>query len=345
MQKKLGFGVRLPVSGPFAATDFIAKTARDAESLGFSGVWCHDYITWSKELHNMHISCGSAEALQLGQEPNFFESLTTLSYVSAITKHVTVGISVLIAPLRNPILAAKQLSVLDNLSKGRLIVGIGIGATKATKNSDFEILGISRSLKGTLTKEFVEIAKGLWSDRERFSFEGRFFQFKNAEMFPKPIQKPHPPLWFAGTIEKALRRVAEYGDGWLPGGLTSEEYLRSVSFIKRIAKEEFSRNLEDLTVANQIYVSIDKSSERARENSRATLINNSRAYDVFVGKNTLDLASDVSLIGSPNDIIEKIKKYREAGVNYYEMKFIYHSPAHFGEQLELFSKEVIPVFS
>jgi probable F420-dependent oxidoreductase len=343
MNAKSGFGVRLPISGPFASVDAIAKTARNAEALGYSGIWCHDYITWTKELHNVHISCGSFEALRSGQKPHFFESLSTLAYVSALTSRVTLGISVLIAPLRNPLLAAKQLSIIDNLSKGRLILGIGIGATRATKNTDFEILGVSRVEKNERADEFVEITKGLWSE-EKFSYGGRFSAFQDAEMFPKPIQDPHPPIWFAGTINNALNRVAKYGDGWLPGGLRTEEYSKSVSYIRRTAKEKFNRNLDKLAVANQIYVSIDKSSERAKKNAEATLVNNAKAYDVFRGENALERASEVSLVGTPGEITEKIRQYSLAGVNYYEMKFIYQSLDHFDEELELFSKEVLPTF-
>lgn len=344
MTMQAGFGVRLPISGPFAGADAIAWTAKTAESLGFSGVWCHDYITWTRELHNVHISCGSLEALSSEQEPKFFESLSTLSYLSGLTSRLTLGVSVIIAPLRNPILAAKQLSVIDNLSKGRLVVGVGIGATKATKNSDFEILETSRLEKNQRTDEFVEIANGLWKE-EKFSYDGKFFKFEGAEMFPKPVQKPHPPFWFAGTIEKALKRVAKYGQGWLPGGLTPEEYAKSVAFIRKAAKEEFQRDLTNLKVANQIYVSIDNSSEKAKQNAKATLLNNAKAYDVFIGENAFERTSDVSLVGTPQEINEKIRKYGESGVNYYEMKFIYQSLDHFRKQLELFSKEVIPKFS
>ncbi|MDA4124634.1 MAG: LLM class flavin-dependent oxidoreductase [Thaumarchaeota archaeon] len=343
--ERTGFGVRVPISGPFAGADAIAKTAIAAESLGFDGVWCHDYITWTKELHNVHISCGSLETLRPDQKPNFFESISTLAYLAGLTKRLTLGISVLIAPLRNPVLAAKQLSIIDNLSNGRLIAGVGIGATRATKNVDFEILGVSRLEKNERTNELVEILTGLWDHNlDKFSYTGKFFKFSDAEMFPKPIQKPRPPFWFAGTIEKALVRVAKYGEGWLPGGLSPEEYAKSVAFIKREAKEKFSRDLSHLKVANQIYVSIDTSPDKAKENARATLLNNSKAYDVFIGENAFERASDVSLVGSPKEIIEKIRRYGEAGVNYYEMKFIYQSMGHFREQLELFSKEVIPSF-
>ena len=345
MAKRTEFGIRVPISGPFASVDAIARTATTAESFGFDGVWCHDYITWTKELHNVHISCGSLETLHPDQKPNFFESVSTLSYLAALTRKITLGISVLIAPLRNPILAAKQLSILDNLSNGRLIVGVGIGATKATKNTDFEILGISRLEKNQRTDELIEIMKGLWDhDSDKFSYDGKFFKFSDAEMFPKPVQNPRPPFWFAGTIEKALERVAKYGEGWLPGGLSPEEYSKSVAFIKRTAKEKFNRDLSELKVANQIYVGINSSSDKAKENTKATLLNNSKAYDVFIGDNAFERASSVSLVGSPSEIAEKIRKFGQAGVNYYEMKFIYQSMDHFREQLELFSKEVIPSF-
>ncbi len=341
------FGMRLPVSGPFAGVSSIERAAIDAEKMGYNGLWGQDYITWTKELHNVHISCGSLETLRPEQKPNFFEVISTLNFVAGITKRIPLGISVLIAPLRNPILAAKQLSMVDNFSNGRLIAGVGIGATKATKNSDFEVLGVSRTEKNERTDELVEIILGLWNENNaKFSYEGKYFRFKDAEMFPKPVQKPHPPIWFAGTIEKALGRVAKYGEGWIPGGLSPEEYAKSVSFIKNTAKEKFKRDLSQMAVANQIYVSIDNSSAKARENAKATLLNNSKVYDVFIGENAFERAVGVSLIGSPREIVQQVKRFGEVGgVNYYEMKFIYQSLDHLHEQMELFSKEIIPNFS
>lgn len=341
------FGVRLPVSGPFAGVDSIGMTATSAEKLGFDGLWGQDYITWTRELHNVHISCGSVETLRSDQKPNFYEIFSTLNYVAGITKNIPLGISVVIAPLRNPILAAKQLAMIDNFSNGRLIAGMGIGATRATKNADFEVLGVSRLEKNQRTDEFVEIAMGLWDKKnDKFSYEGKHFRFKDAEMFPKPIQQPHPPIWFAGTIDKALVRVAKYGEGWMPGGLSPEEYSKSVSFIKRSATERFNRDLSEMTVANQIYVSINKDSEKARQNAKATLLNNSKVYDVFIGENAFERAVGVSLIGSPGQIVEQVKKFGEiGGVNYYEMKFIYQSLDHLRDQMELFSNEVMSSFS
>ena len=341
-----GFGVRLPTSGSFASAKNIRDAAKTVESLEYDGLWCHDYIIWTRELHNVHISCGSFETLKPTQSPDFFESLSTLSYVAGLTNRVTLGLSVLIAPLRNPVVTAKQLSVIDNISSGRLILGIGIGATRATKNVDFEVLGVSRLEKNERTDEFVQIALGLWKNEQSFSFKGKFHQFRGAEMYPKPAQKPHPPLWFAGTIDKALVRVARYGQGWLPGGLTPEEYTGKVTFIRKVAKEQFHReDIENsLVVANQIYVSIDKSSDKAKENARATLYNNSKSYDVFIGENAVQRAMAVSLVGSPDEIVKTIRTYEASGVNYYEMKFIYQSMDHFHEQLELFSKEVLPQF-
>ncbi|MCL5067515.1 MAG: LLM class flavin-dependent oxidoreductase [Thaumarchaeota archaeon] len=341
------FGVRLPVSGPFAGVNSITTTATAAEKLGFDGLWGQDYITWTKELHTVHISCGSFETLKPDQKPNFYEVFSTLNFVAGITKRIPLGISVVIAPLRDPILAAKQLSMIDNFSTGRLIPGMGIGATRATKNADFEVLGVSRLEKNQRTDEFVEITLGLWNEKnDKFSYEGKHFHFEDAEMFPKPIQRPHPPIWFAGTIDKALVRTAKYGEGWIPGGLSPEEYSKSVSFIKRSAKERFNRDISQMTVANQIYVSVDRNSEKARQNAKATLLNNSKVYDVFIGENAFQRAVGVSLIGSPEEIVEQVKRFGEVGgVNYYEMKFIYQSLDHLRDQMELFSKEVMPSFS
>ncbi len=134
------FGIRLPNSGPLATRKNIVEVADSAERLGFESVWVHDHILWGTEQHRTHLSAGSAEALDESQKPNFYESITTLSYIAGRTSNVKLGIAVLVLPLRNPLVVAKQLANVDVLSEGRLIVGVAPGAPSITRH-EFEAVG------------------------------------------------------------------------------------------------------------------------------------------------------------------------------------------------------------
>ena len=178
------FGVRLPNSGPLATRKNILEVAANAEALGFHSVWVHDHVLWGTEQHQTHLSAGSAEALQDSQKPNFFESITTLSYVAAKTASVKLGIAVLVLPLRNPLVVGKQLANLDVLSEGRLIVGVAPGAPKITL-PEFEAIGVDYHQRGKITDEYIVALKKVWTENLP-SFSGSFVNFREVQMFPKP---------------------------------------------------------------------------------------------------------------------------------------------------------------
>src|SRR5579872_1038919 len=218
------FGVRLPNSGPFANRSNIVEVARSAEALGFHSIWVHDHILWGSEQHRTHLSAGSAEALNQAQRPNFFESITTLSYLAGMTKRVKLGIAVLVLPLRNPLVVAKELANLDVLSEGRLLVGVAPGAPKITK-PEFDAVGAVYEERGRITDDYLVAIRKLWNE-EYPTKEGKYSHFKEVQMFPKPAQKNLKILVGGGErgiSERALRRVVEFGDGWIPAYLTPEE--------------------------------------------------------------------------------------------------------------------------
>ena len=133
---KFEFGIRVPNSGPLSSKENIVRAAQNSEELGFDTVWLHDHVVWSSEMHRHHISSGATEAITDAQEANFFECMTTMSYLAAKTKDIQIGVACLVMPLRNPIYAAKQCATLDHLCDGRLLVGVGLGS-KATRESTF----------------------------------------------------------------------------------------------------------------------------------------------------------------------------------------------------------------
>lgn len=346
MGENAEFGVRLPVAGPLASKGSIRSVARAAEDLGFDAVWVHDFIIWTEHLDSVHISCGSAEAVAAAKDagsysPNFYESLTTLAYVAGITERVRLGVAVLCLPFRNPILAAKQIATLDQLSEGRLILGVGVGATRSTGNQDFEVLGIPRTDKYRRTDEYVRVMKAIWTQPNP-AFSGEFVSFDATEINPKPWQQPHPPIWLGGAGPKAIDMAGRFGDGWIPGRVSVADYPDRAREIQQVAAEAH-RPMERFTVASEIYACIAKTEAEAVEASRDTIEILTTAGGFRQLEDQVSF-SEHALIGSPVEIARKVDGYVSAGVTHFEIKFIYRDFPHLLEQLSLFSREVTPQF-
>lgn len=208
MTRHAQFGVRIPVAGVLSSPQAIRSSAIEAEAVGFDTLWVHDYLIWNKVLDSVHISCGSREAFEAAgpdYPPMFYESLTSLAYCAAVTERIRLGIAVLILPYREPLFTAKQIACIDDLSGGRLDLGIGQGAAKSTLNVDFEVLGVSRATKVSQTREHLEAMQAIWTE-ESPSHHGRFVNFDDATVYPKPRQQPHPPIWIG-----VGRQIAGHG--------------------------------------------------------------------------------------------------------------------------------------
>jgi len=205
---KISFGVRVPNSGPLSNIENIVNAAKSAEELGFDAIWVHDHVVWSSEMHRHHISSGAAEALTDTQDANFFEATTILSYLAAETKKIVLGVACLVMPCRNPIYAAKQYSTLDHLANGRLLIGVGLGS-KATRESDeFGVFGVPYERRGDRTDEYIQAMKAIWT-QPLAAYKGDFIEFKGAEVYPKPFQQPHPPVWIGGWMKLAAKRAGK----------------------------------------------------------------------------------------------------------------------------------------
>ncbi len=330
------FGVRLPNSGPLANRKNIADVADQAEKLGFHSVWVHDHILWGTEQHRTHLSAGSAEALDESQRPNFFESITTLSFVAGRTTNVKLGIAVVVLPLRNPIVVAKQLANLDVLSEGRLIVGVAPGAANITTR-EFEAVGVDYEKRGKITDEYIAAIKRLWKESLP-SFSGSFTQFHEAQMFPKPLQNDLKILIGGGErgiSPRALRRVVELGDGWIPAYLTAEEIREGVSHVKEARNTGVTKG-SDLIVVHEMFTALDKDQHKAEAAASKSLATNFSATEEGLRR---------SLVGSPEHLIKKLEQYSAAGVDITELKFVYSGIPALLEMMELFAEEVLPSFS
>ena len=142
------------------------------------------------------------------------EQITLLSYIAGQTSKIRLVTSVLIVPHRNPLIAAKSLATLDLLSEGRLVVGVGVGWMR----EEFQALGLPPfEERGAVTDEYIRAFKVLWTEDDPH-FQGKYISFDDISFLPKPVQKPHPPIWVGGESRPALRRTAELADGWYPLG-------------------------------------------------------------------------------------------------------------------------------
>ena len=137
----------------------------------------------------------------------------------------TVGTCVVIAPLRNPAILAKETATLDFLSGGRVVLGVGVGGSSNSRSDAFDVCGVDPRQRGAITDEMLEVMTKLWTARP-VSHQGRFHSFENIEMGPAPVQKPHPPLWAGGEAEGVLRRAARWCQGFVPSNPGVEEYKR-----------------------------------------------------------------------------------------------------------------------
>jgi probable F420-dependent oxidoreductase len=338
-KQKITFGIRVPNSGPLASPESIVKVAREAEDLGYDSIWVHDHLTWSEEIHRTHISSGSDDFHTGNHSPDFYEAITTLSYLAGLVHTIRLGIACVVVPCRNPLLAAKQIASLDVFSHGRLDIGLGIGSPSTMKSREYEVLGVNRKLRGKIADDHIRAMKAVWTSQPS-TYEGKFVSFKDAEICPKPLQKPHPPLWIGGWTEAAMKRTAALGDGWLPAWLLPEDIGKRFQEVKALAAQ-VGRNPDALHLGIEVYGCIDQDAQKARTNGLGTLAIGQSTFERLM---TVDQLADVSLIGSPEQIRRTVAAYSDAGVSHFEIKFIYPTLERHSEMLQLFAREVLPEF-
>lgn len=348
------FGVRIPVAGVLAQPSVFRRATVVAEQLNFDSVWVHDYIIWTKELDRLHISCGSREAVDAAGEdypPIFYESITNLAYLAAATERIRLGIAVLCLPYRDPVVTAKQLACVDQLSNGRLELGIGPGAPKSTLNVDPEVLRISRADKYDRTRSYYMAMREIWNQPEP-TVTDAFVDFGPATVYPKPVQR-EMPVWVGGSAQKSLDLVAEFATGWLPNWITPADYPAAIARVhEQIAAK--GRDPRVLTTGTEIQIALAETTEAARKMVAKTMGAFEEGYAGTTGgvegkrdaeaTDTMDAIWASSLIGSVDAVGEEIRRYVDAGCTFFELKFIYHTLSHLEEQLQMFAEGIAPAF-
>jgi probable F420-dependent oxidoreductase len=242
-------GVTLGVDVPPAPVDLLA-TVRLIEQLGYSSFWLGDHVviprTVDADAHDRQVGGSVRIADKTGVD--VFEPLVTMGWLAAQVERIRLGFGVLVVPYRNPVLAAKMLASLDVLSGGRIVLGAGSGWMEG----EFDALNASYQERGAVTDEYLRAMLECWTS-EHPSFHGEHYQLANIAFLPKPLQRPHLPVYIGGNSDRGLRRAVALGQGWLPLFHTPAELAPRLAHLARLC-DAAGRDPGELTVIPSVRV-------------------------------------------------------------------------------------------
>ena len=236
-------GVVLPTYRRLASAENIRLAAHLSESLGFDSVWVTDHVV---------VPSASVEAFG----PAFYEAVTVMSYVAAITSRVQIGAAILIVPYRHPLLLAKMLATADELSGGRMILGAGLGWLESESN----LMGVPHKRRARIADESLGAIRACWEEGQP-EFHGDVYDFADFHFAPKPHANRRLPIFIGGASTPALRRAARFGDGWIGDGQTFEELEVALGQLTREMAAQ-GRDMADMEVAMRtgLQVATDRTS-------------------------------------------------------------------------------------
>ncbi len=309
----LKFGIPIPQVFLDGQADMqLVRTAlQRAEQLGFDSAWVQDQVA--------------------GEVP-LLESIGLLSYAAAVTTTLQLGVSVIVLPIRNAPQLAKNISTLDNMSNGRVILGVGLGPVFAGDHY-FQIFGTKADQALRRFNENIAVMKSLWT-QDKTSIEGEFYTLENIGMEPKPIQKPHPPLWFGGQHPKALHRAVRVADGYMGAGpTTTKNFGQQVELLHQYLDEE-GRDPATFPISKRVYLGIDKDEKRAK----AGLDRFFEARYPWMIKKNPDFVADICVWGSPERVAAGLCDIIDNGARMIVLNPLWD----YVEQMEVLATEVIP---
>lgn len=291
-------------------TDGIEESARRIEDAGF------DYL-----------ASGEHVAFHVPTPNNFI----TLAVAAGATSRIGLLSAVTLLPLYPPVLAAKMAAALDVASRGRLVLGVGVGGEYPR---EFDACGVPVSERGARCNEALTLMKRLWTETN-VTFHGRFTTVEDVTIAPAPVQRPHPPVWVSGRRDAAVRRAARFGDGWMPYLYSPEQFRDSLAALARHG-EEIGRDVSGVLPVLHVFACVHPDRDTAIAQAVAAL-GSTYAQD-FRAK-----AGRYTLVGTPDDCRARLAEYVEAGAR----AVVFGSAcdaAHAPENLRLLAQEIIPAF-
>ena len=296
----MDFGVWLPNCRHLAVPEIIRGTAVRAEQLGFDSVWVSD-----------HVVVPHASVDRIGEA--IFDPLVTLAVAAGATRRVRLGTTVLIVPYRNAVVTAKMVSTLDALSGGRVVLGIGAGWLP----EESAMLGVPFAERGAMTDEHLRAMQELWTSRTP-AFAGRYTQFSGLAFEPKPLQKPHPPIWVGGHSRAALRRTAQLGAAWHPINRPPAELRAGRAELARLCRA--GGRGEPPALAPRSDICVLRAGQAPRPSARGGHV----------------------LAGEPTALVEQIAELADCGVEHLVLEFLAADGRELDEQMTIFAERVRP---
>lgn len=303
-------GVFLPVSGRAAVPEVLTDAARQAESLGFDSVWAAERLVNPWAMTTTYPYSATQQWFVPPDSP-FLEPLTCLSFLAGVTEKISLGISVAVLPYRHPLYTARVATSIDTLSKGRLILGVGIGWMV----EEFDALGVPFKHRGRMSNEQLEIFGSLWK-QERPRFEGRYYRFNEVAVSPKPVQKPRFPIWIGGESEAAQKRAAKYGDAWF-------------SYFVKVTPQDLASR----------FANVRKWAIEAGRDPAEVRFCCCRPIDITAEPAPQE---EDTLKGTPEQLIAALKRFQEIGVEHMALQFMVGRWPERKEKISRFAKEVMP---
>jgi len=301
----LAFGLALPQVFPDRGVDLalVRRILARAESLRLDSVWVQEQV--------------------VGATPSL-EPVELLTYAAALSEHVKLGVAVLLTALRGPVHLAKSLATLDHLSRGRLIAGVGLGGNLPL----YPAYGITPEYRVTRFVETIQIMKELWT-KPSVTFAGRFWHLDGVAMEPKPVQQPHPPIWFGAHHEAAIERSVEHGDGFIGAGSSSVSAFAAVVGRLRAALERRHRDPSSFPISKRVYIAVDEDETRAI-----------RHLETWFGRFYRDptLARRVAVWGSSAYCVERLAEIAGAGARLLVLNPVFDE----SEQVDRLAEDVLP---
>ena len=296
------FGVTIPNNWGIEDPKQVLEFGPMAENLGFDSVWVMDHLFNTGYIRD-----------RLADKP-YYHPMSTLSFLAATTSKVTLGTSVLVLPYHNPVELAKYAATLDQISEGRVTLGIGVGAM----TEEFNALGISMRERGSLTNECIDIMKELWSNHLP-TYQSDRWDFSDLYFSPKPVQDTIP-VWVGGSSPGAIRRTAQRGDGWHPTGVSPEGYAVTKQEIIEAATVA-GRDSSQISWSTRVEVEVHGVPSSERAGSRTTLPGN-----------------------DPAKMVADIKAYQDAGVDHIVLALNSGDVPALNRLMETIAAEVLPEF-
>ena len=302
-----------PAEGPWLPTiDELADLVGLVDRCGYDSMWVGDHVAFTIAI---------------------FDPLLQLAQAAVMSRRLVFGTDVFLLPLRHPTPIAKQVSTLDHLTEGRFIFGVGVGGEFP---KEYEACGVPLNERGARLSESLTIMRKLWTG-EPVSHAGKFFTFEGVKMQPPPRQPGGPPIWCGGRADPALRRIGRMTDGWMSYVVTPDMYRQGLEKIATAASEAARTFDRGFGTAHLLFTRIDDTYEKALDAATVSL---SQRYAMDFRK----AAQRYAALGTPQDVVETIFKFQQAGVRHLILDFVGPYEER-DQQVERFAAEAMPLLA